>query len=154
MSATTEHDIFTLMTERFTEAASICDVMAKSARPAAERRYLRLIEVCKEIEGCCRQAGHWRENHEWWKLAEDIHGLQIKMGQWIRAKHRGEAQKRLFALAATTMQRLRAAALRKRDMAHGRLGMILPEVGEGPLRHRPVHISKGGIILPDHATIQ
>lgn len=142
------------MTERFQEAASICNEMAASARPAANRRYLRLIEVCKEVEGCCRQAGHWRENHEWWLLADDVHRLQIMMGGWIRAKHRGEAQKRLFAKAAATMAKLKGAAKRKRDAAHGRLGMILPEEASGPLRHRPVAVSNGGIILPDHATLQ
>ena len=139
------------MTERFREAEVICVEMSKTARPAANRRYLRLIEVCKEIEGCCRQAGHFRENHEWWELAEDIHFLQIKMGQWIRAKHRGEAQKRLFAKAAETMGRLRWSAMRKRDAAHGRVGAILPDVIADSSRQRAVQVPRvtpGGIIVP------
>jgi hypothetical protein len=145
------NDIFSLMVERLREAETICIEMSKTARPAANRRYLRLIEVCKEIEGCCRQAGHFRENHEWWQLADDIHFLQIKMGGWIRAKHRGEAQKRLFAKASETMSRLRWSALRKRDAGHGRLGAILPDVPGAIDRQRAVQVprvSPGGIILP------
>lgn len=147
----TSADIFALLVERFSEAESICKEMAKSPRPAANRRYLRLIEVCKEIEGCCRQAGHFRENHEWWALAEQVHFLQIRMGDWIRAKHRGEMQKRLFAKAAETMARLRWSALRKRDAKHGRIGSILPEIGRGPDRQRAVQVpgrTPGGLILP------
>lgn len=146
----TSTDIFSLLGERFREAETICEVMSKTARPAANRRYLRLIEVCKEIEGCCRQAGHFRENHEWWALAEDIHSLQIKMGGWIRAKHRGEAQKRLFAAAAQTMSRLRWSAMRKRDARHGRLGVILPDVSSTVDHQRAVQVprvSPGGLIL-------
>jgi hypothetical protein len=147
----TSSDIFGLMTERLREAEGICTEMSKTSRPAANRRYLRLIEVCKEIEGCCRQAGHFRENHEWMQLAEDVHTLQIKMGVWIRAKHRGESQKRLFATAATAMGRIRWSAMRKRDAAHGRVGMILPEPGVDSGRQRAVQVprmSPGGIILP------
>ncbi len=144
-------DIFGLMTERLREAEGICTEMSKTARPAANRRYLRLIEVCKEIEGCCRQACHFRENHEWAQLAEDVHTLQIKMGGWIRAKHRGEAQKRLFAAAATAMSRIRWSAMRKRDARHGRVGMILPEIGVDRMRQRAVQVPRvtpGGIIIP------
>ena len=127
--------------------------MAKS--PVRGKNYRRLIVITKLIEGACRQAGHFRENHEWFLLGRDVHNLQIKYGNWIREKHRGEEAKKLFTLAATTMKRLQRLAQMKKDAKHGRVGMILPVAGPGPMRQRAVQVPRmtpGGIILPAGVT--
>ena len=155
VSDLTQLEIFDCMLTHFGEAASLCEKMAKS--PLRGKNYKRLIEVTKLIEGCCRQAGHWRENHEWFILGRDVHRLQIMYGNWIRAKHRGEAAKTLFSKAADTMKRLRHLADAKKNAAHGRVGMILPVAGPGPLRQRAVQVPRmtpGGIILPEGASLQ
>ena len=142
------------MFTHFGEAASLCEKMAIS--PLRGKNYKRLIEVTKLIEGTCRQAGHWRENHEWFRLGQDVHRLQIKYGSWIREQHRGEEAKVLFRKAADTMKRLQKMAQDKKDAKHGRLGQILPVFAGGPMRQRAVQVPRtaGGIFLPPGATLQ
>jgi hypothetical protein len=150
-----ESEIFDLLLNSFGEAASLCDKMAKS--PLRGKHYRRLIEVTKLIEGTCRQAGHWRENHEWFLLGRDAHHLQIMYGNWIREQYRAAEAKVLFGKAADSMRRLKKLAEIKKNQKHGRLGMILPQAGEGPLRQRAVQVPRvtpGGIILPAGASLQ
>lgn len=150
----TQQEIFDCMLTHFGEAASLCEKMALS--PLRGKNYKRLIEVTKLIEGCCRQACHWRENHEWALLGRDVHFLQIKYGNWIREQHHGEAAKVLFAKAALAMKRLQRLAEMKKNAAHGRMGMILPVPGVGPMRQRAVQVPRtpGGLILPQGAMLQ
>lgn len=155
MSDLTENDIFSCLIEHFREAEALCHKMAKTALRG--RAYKRLIEVCKLIEGACRQAGHFRENHGWMVLGNEVHKLQIMMGGWIRAHYPREQAKKLFTLAAAKMARFAELAKIKKDKRHGRTGLILPTPGEGPARQRSVQVPRmtpGGIIIPDGVTLQ
>lgn len=149
MSDLTEREIFDKMADGFAEAAGLCEKMAVS--PLKGASYRRLIVVCTEIEGACRQAGHWRENYHWFPLGIEVHQLQLLMGNWLRAHYPKPAAKKMFTLAATTMRRLQRLALMKRAQKHGQLGAILPAPGEGPARQRSVQVPRvtpGGIFIP------
>lgn len=155
MSALTEQEIFDKLVDGFAEATSLCDKIAVS--PLTGAPYRRLIVVCTEIEGACRQAGHWREHYAWFTLGMDVHDLQIRMGNWIRARYPKPEAKKNFALAATTMRRLRFLALMKKNQKHGQIGAILPVPGEGPARQRLVQVPRvtpGGIFVPEGVTLQ
>lgn len=155
MSALTERDIFSKLTDGFAEAASLCEKIA--AVPLKGASYRRLITVCTEIEGACRQAGHWRENYHWFPLGIEVHQLQLLMGKWLRAHYPKPRAKELFTIAAQTMRRLQALALTKQNQKHGQIGMILPTPGEGPARQRAVQVpnmTPGGIVIPEGASLQ
>lgn len=155
MSALSEHEIFSKMVDGFAEAAALCEKMAIS--PLKGASYRRLIVVCAEIEGTCRQAGHWRENYQWFSLGIDVHDLQLRMGGWLRAHYPKAEAKKLFALAATTMRRLQRLALTKKNQKHGLIGAILPVEGPGPARQRAVQVPRvtpGGIFVPEGVTLQ
>lgn len=155
MSALTESEIFDKLTDGFAEAAGLCEKIAIS--PLKGAPYRRLIVVCTEIEGACRQAGHWRENYHWFTLGREVHELQLKMGNWIRAHYPKPEAKKMFTIAATTMRRLERLALLKKNQKHGQVGSILPVPGEGPARQRAVQVPRvtpGCIFVPDGVTLQ
>lgn len=158
MGALSEQDIFSKMADGFSEAASLCEKIA--ATPLRGASYQRLIVVCDEIEGACRQAGHWRENYHWFGLGREVHELQAKMGDWLRdtvSRDEKAKAKSLFQLAAKTMRRLQNLALLKKNQRHGRIGAILPVAAEDRSRQRAVQVPRvtpGGIFVPDGVTIQ
>lgn len=155
MSALTEQDIFSKMADGFAEAGALCEKIAAS--PLKGASYRRLIVVCTEIEGTCRQAGHWRENYRWFPLGIEVHQLQLLMGKWLRARYPKPAAKRMFTLAATTMRRLQHSVIALKDQKHGQLGAILPMPGEGPARQRSVQVPRvtpGGIFVPEGVSLQ
>lgn len=155
MSALTEQEIFSKMADGFAEVGALCEKIAIS--PLKGASYRRLITVCTEIEGACRQAGHWRENYHWFTLGKEVHELQLRMGNWLRAIYPKPKAKEMFTLAAKTMRRLQNLAAVKMNQKHGQRGAVLPIVGEGPARQRSVQVPRvtpGGIFVPDGVTLQ
>ena len=158
MSALRESEIFAKLKECFSEAASLCDQIA--IKTLRGKNYTRLIVVCKEIEGACRQAGHYRENIQWMVLGNDVIRLQGMYGNWLRENTslaNKAKSKELFRKAALKMRELGAKAEHARTKAHGRLGAILPVDATDTLRQRAVQVpamSKGGVYLTSGATLQ
>lgn len=155
MSALTETEIFDKMVDGFAEAAALCEKMAAS--PFKGASYRRLIVVCTEVEGACRQAGHWRENYHWFSLGLEVHELQDRMGNWLRALYPKARAKQLFAMAAVAMRRLEKLALLKKAQKHNQRGAILPIAPADPLRQRAMQVPRmtpGGIVVPAGVSLQ
>lgn len=157
MSALTEREIFSKLEDGFKEAVSLLEQISRT--PLRGRHYRRLIPVCDEIEGSCRQACHWRENYHWLKIGMAVHNLRCEIGNILRGtiKLSDKARaKESLVLAAARMRGYQRAAAARRDRPHGMIGQVLPKPVEDTLRQRAVQVPRtaGGVFLPEGHTLQ
>ena len=166
MGALTEVEIFDQLNTSFRSAIELCDQLAISPlRGAIYDRFRRQLRL---IEGCCKQANCWREDTRWLvfiRLAAECHQ---RAGDWLRGIPQENGQRikiaegqlhPAFVMLADNLRALHKLAEQIRTQKTGRIGMILPELLAAPHRDtRPVGfrapVSRGGILLPDHATVQ
>lgn len=146
VSNLSETDIFDRL--RTSLRAAIQHTKDLAFLPAQGPTYLKLIEELKLIEGAARQAQFWRQDMRWGVVANEMEAFHQKIGQAIRSHQ----ARRIFLRMAEMMQFFLDRANELQNAKTGRMGAILPKVQPGPHREtRPVHISKGGIILPSAA---
>lgn len=161
MGALTETEIFARMSESFRIAAECCDALV--ILPAAGPSYIKLREHLKLIEGCCRQAAHWREDSRWLPIGLKMEEAHQRAGDWLR-KHYA---RKMFLTLAVILRAGGKSAIELRDKAPPNLGTILPEMQADPTeRHRPVQViapgqeqirvpaRKPSIIIPPGVTLQ
>lgn len=166
MTATTEHEILSLLADNLKRAAEDCEHLAW--HPRRGHIYLRFRAALTEVSGCCEQAFYWRGyDARWLALGELVAFVLARSGNWLRGsrilapdghaamwtggtpEHRKRAQPE-FRWLANKLREVHYDMERIRDMATGKLGPILPPVLEGLHRDtRPVQVmTPGGIILP------
>lgn len=139
MSALTESEIFDYLDTTFGEAAALCESLVLNRRKPA---YRKLGIALQGLQGACRQAGHWRENHEWFTYSEQIQYVRDRAGDWMR----GYFPRENFFMLAEALKRMRAQAKLKKDRPHGRLGQILPEPPAAFRDTRPVQVPAGALL--------
>lgn len=160
MGALTEQEIFEALTANLKLAIEHCDDLARL--PHKGETYDKLRHELRLIEGCCKQASAWREDTRWLPVGRLMAEAHQKAGGWLRGykdplsgqriKFAPGQQNPLFRMLADNLRGLLKAVDALRTRPTGRLGMILPDMLPGPHRDtRPVHISRGGVILPDSA---
>lgn len=164
MSALTENEIFDCMSHNLRLAAEHCDLLAVS--PAKGPTYKLFREELLLIEGCCRQAGYWREDTRWLPIGQLMESAHKRAGGWLRGVklpngtlltiRPGELHP-LFAKLAENLRAIHVGLVKMRTEATHRSGIILPDVMPGPHRDtRPSRVilppgmlkTSGGIILP------
>lgn len=116
--------------------------------PAKGPTYRMLVAELKLIEGSCRQIQWAREDMRWGAVANTMENFHQRVGDAIRHHN----ARNVFLVMANIMERTLYQADQLQHAKTGVRGPILPKVQPGPHREtRPVHISQGGIILPDAA---
>lgn len=149
-SGLTEVEIFSLLAHNLRSVADKCQVLAW--HPRRGHVYLAFIRECNEIEGCCRQAAAHREDARWLAIGMQISEARKRAGWWIRglpSRDGRSAAHRLFLGLAEALKRMAYDCDRLRTMATGKLGLILPEIPEGPHRDtRPVSVLLPSLIIP------
>lgn len=142
----TEREIFDQMKTQLSSAANDCDLIAK--HPESGEAFMRMRASLKLVEGCCRQAAHWREDTRWLvpgRLMEEAHQ---KARFWL---HRPSIEaKKLFKGLASALRKMNNDIRRLEVMKTGRTGTILPVTLRDTSYQRRVHqvMTPGGIILP------
>jgi hypothetical protein len=184
MSDLTEAEIFDCMAENLRLALESCRALAKS--PKKGQHYWEFRERMRLVEGSCRQASAWRENTGWLDLGNKIHEALRRAGEWLRGveieitipskdgfpervvKMRKPPEDGklhpCFMILGDLLEAMLVNAMRMKDAAHGRVGMILPEMPNlGRRVGAPVHFTtpKGmhrsatsGLVVPDGAVAQ
>lgn len=153
----TEPEIFDRMRTSLREAIEACDVLV--GIPAQGPTYVKLRENLKLVEGCCRQAAHWREDSRWLQyglMMEDAHQRSLN---WLRYRN----PRWLFGKLGEALRGLMKQLDDLKDKAPPKLGTILPEPVRDPSERAP-HIvvpempkaakAKRSIIIPPGVTIQ
>ena len=149
MSALTEQEIFSLMAQELKLGAECCDKLAMS--PKQGPLFDALRKHLKTIEGCCRQAAHWREDTRWLPVGIEMEKAHQFARRWIVEHY----SRKMFTLLAAKMLELHKIAVDLRDKAPPKLGLILPELQADPTP-RNAHILmppkpkrlKSGLIVP------
>lgn len=122
--------------------------------------YNKLRECLALVEGCCRQAGAWREDSRWLPIGKMMNDCHQKAGGWLRGKkiggqrisYAGKERNMLFDMLAKNLRFLKQGVLNLKNERTGQIGMILPAM---PNLGRPQGLLvKGGIILPESMTRQ
>lgn len=134
MGALTEREIFDRMSASFRIAAECCDKLVVA--PAAGPVYDELRQHLRLIEGCCRQAAHWREDARWLPLGLEMAEAHRRAGEWLRRRY----ARRVFGLLASKLREGQRAAEALRDRKPPKLGLILPAPQRDPTE-RPALIS-------------
>lgn len=171
MGALTEDEIFDCLAENFRLAAESCETLATNPRKGPTyRKFLAEIEL---IEGACRQAGYWRQDTRWMALGMQMKGIHERAGDWLRGikmpnGHRVKIaaghQHPLFQKLAEILRQHAADGETYRTQRTGKLGKIMPDVPDAETRTQGrqmqvmlpdgMAMSRGGIIVPDHVTVQ
>ena len=156
MSALTEIEIFSCLSENFALAAERCEKLAWHPRRGFE--YFAFLSEIRLIEGACQQACTWREDYRWLKIGIMMGEVHRLAGAWIRGSKTKDERKEADVRFKKLAENLRMFAREAEDMrvkATGKLGMILPEPLPGPHRDtRPVQVvTPGGIIVPDGVSV-
>ena len=157
MARLTEQEIFSKMAEEFRLGAEDCEVLAKA--PYRGAAYNSLRHRLLLIEGCIRQAGHWREDSRWFGYGLMLAEVHKRAGGWLRGykvngAHVSIAPGQLHPLFIKLAENLRAGHAKAeefRTKATGRVGTLLPKVQAAPHRDTtPVgwRKSNSGILLP------
>lgn len=145
MGTLTESDIFACLVENFRIAAECCDDLARL--PAKGPTYRRLIPTLKLLEGACRQAGHYRENYNWFDIGICMAQAHQRAGGFLRTQYPHSARSELFKKLGANLRGFALAADRLRHARSGVRGSILPVTPNfTPTLHQVR--SPGGIILP------
>lgn len=150
MSDLSELEIFSRLEESFREAAEHCEALAVQTNRVKGQRYVKLREHLRLIEGGARQAAAWREDSRWYQIGTFAAECHKKCGDWLRFKTRGP----VFLKCAENMRMMERAAQEMKTRATGMRGAILPETPKYEPENRSVHISKGGILIPQGVVLQ
>lgn len=153
MSALTETEIFDCMATNLREGAECCDKLAVSPKQGplfdAMRKHLKLIE------GCCRQAAHWREDTRWLPLGIDFERAHQLARRWIVEHY----SRKMFTLLAGKMRELEKIAIDLRDRKPPKLGLIMPGMLADPTQRNAQIVvpkmpkrRKSGLIVPPGIT--
>ena len=129
MSDLTEGEIFSCMVENFNKAASCCDRLEKL--PVMGQAYAELRDSLKLIEGCCRQAGHWREDSRWFPLGIAMETAHANAGGWLRSRQ----PRKLFRMLGDNLRLGANLAAHLRHDKTGVRGTILPPVNVTSAQH-------------------
>jgi hypothetical protein len=172
MGALTEVEIFDQMKLSFGYAIEAAEHLAKY--PLKGLNYDKLRKNLRLIEGCCKQANTWREDTRWLvfiKLTSECHQ---RAGDWLRGIKDPSTGLRIklaagtmhpaFVMLADNLRAMQQLADKIKTEKTNRVGMILPAPLAPPHRDtRPVgfrqmgpqrtHLSAGGIIIPDGASV-
>src|SRR4051812_6877983 len=98
----TEPEIFSQLRNQLQEPPEACDHVA--AGPESGIHFMRLRRALKLAEGCCRQAGHWREDARWFNPGVKLEQVHQKAREWL---HRPSVQsKKLFVMLAATLRQM------------------------------------------------
>lgn len=156
MSALTEVEIFSCLSENFRLAAEKCEKLAWHPRRGFV--YNAFVQELRLIEGAALQASTWREDTRWLTISLQMGYAHKIAGRWMRSSRTKDERKVADARFKKLAENLRMFAREAEDLkdkAVGKLGMILPESAAGPHRDtRPVQvITPGGILIPDEATL-
>lgn len=142
----------------------IFDCLRTNLRQAAEearqlawhpRRGPLYLAMCRHVglaEGACRQAAVHREDARWLTLGMALSGVPKRAGRWVRGMPSRAARveaHRLFLKLGETLDKMAYDFDQLRDMATGRIGMILPEPPPVSRETRPVSVRlPSGLIVP------
>ena len=170
MSDLTEVEIFDCLRDNFRKAAEHCFDLARL--PLRGPTYQAFRHELKLIEGACRQAAVWRSDSRWYQIGMQVAKAHALAGEWLRGVKGADGIRKkvapghmhpLFVKLAENLRAGEKLAEQYRTQRTGRIGAILPKPLEAPHRDtRPAHIllppgmtmSKGGVILPAHPSVQ
>jgi len=163
MGDLTEQEIFDCIGTNARLAAEHCDQLART--PQEGQTYDLLRKELNLIEGACRQASAWRADTRWLPLGRAMADAEKLIGEWLRGRKVGGlrvmlAPRHVFECFTGLAENLRGAAHGMTRLQHertNRIGMILPDVLEGPHRDtRPVGFTKsmGGVLIPQGQALQ
>lgn len=154
MGALTEIEIFDCMSENLRTAIDACEKLATV--PLKGPVYDRFRKALGLVEGCCRQAGGWREDSRWYPIGMLMEEAHRRAGEWLRGVKGPDGRRRpipfgekhpLFVrLAEEGLRPLQKVIDDLRTKATGRVGMILPEAG-APLMAGVVR-RESGLLVP------
>ena len=174
MSDLTETEIFDCMRDSLRSAIDECDQIA--IKPLKGKIYNEFRKHIALAEGCCRQAGHWREDTRWFQWGVLLEECHKRAGDWLRGiKVRDEATGRehyrpipegqkhpLFVMLADNLRAMHAKLVEMETARTGRSGAIMPVPLEGA--HRQIkdnyalglpagmHRTSSGLIIDGTAT--
>jgi hypothetical protein len=140
MTETTETELFDCLIGNLKSARADVALMAD---PSILRGplYFRVKEALKLVEGSARQIAHWREDSRWLKIGLAAEVAHQMVRQWVERREGPKA----YTFMAIQMQRWLNLVEVIRHAKTGKLGLILPDMGEPDLRDtRPVQVA-----LPD-----
>lgn len=141
----TEREIFDQMKNQLRSAIADCKLIAQEPRSGVH--FVRLRKSLKLIEGCCRQAAHWREDSRW--LGPGLHmehAHQIAR-EWLDRP--SVKAKKMFTLLGAALTRMLKDLEALETRATGKVGRILvPRISASPLSALPVRRMPGGLIVP------
>lgn len=146
----TEREIFDCMRQNLRQAAAECDFIAR--QPTSGAPFTRLRECLKLAEGCCRQAGHWRQDGRWFQPGIQLEHIHQVARSWL---HRPTVEsKKLFTMLAEVLRKWDADLHRLQTRPTLRSGEILPKPQRVLRANRPVQVpagfgaTAGGILVP------
>lgn len=171
MGALTEIEIFDRMDTSLCKAVDHCESLA--VIPLKGLTYDALRKELRLIEGCCKQAGVWRDDSRWFPIGLLMAECHKRAGDWLRGipipRSEGGGRIKLadgeihpaFKMLADNLRAIRLVVVQTKNKATGRVGMILPEMQKPPTRTQgrqmgwvpPSQVSAGGIIIPDGARL-
>jgi len=135
MARLTEGEIFSKMRECLRESEEACRALA--VLPAKGAAYDRLRANLRLVEGCCRQAGAWREDSRWLPMGLQMATAHKMAGDWLRGVEQpGGGRRKLgpgeihpcFQRLADILAAAGKACEHLRNAKTGRRGIILPDM--------------------------
>jgi hypothetical protein len=126
----TEQEIFDCLGENLLKASDRARLIARY--PASGRNFMELRTSLKLAEGACRQAGHWRGDARWVKVAVFLEQAHQLARGWL---HRPSVStKKLFVYLADALLRMARDLDELETKATGQHGTILtPYEASNPL---------------------
>ncbi len=166
MGALTEPEIFAYLAENARLAAEAADDLAVRCKRGKTYRDLR--DHLANIEGACRQAGHWRGDARFFDIGLMCEEAHKRAGGWLRGVKDPVTGKRtpipagqkhpLFVKLAEVLRSLLKSAQTLETAATKQNGPVLPETPRETRRlGAPVpgyNFRKSGLIVPDGVTVQ
>ena len=149
----TEREIFDRMKTELRSAIADCDEVAR--QPKSGPQFIRLRRSLKLVEGCCRQAAHWRQDARWLIPGRQMEHVHQQARAWL---HRPTvSSKKLFTKLAAALRNILNDLHRLENLPTLRTGPLLPKPLAGPLRSgASIQVpaayvrSSAGVIVPAH----
>lgn len=141
----TEREIFDQMKNQLRSAIADCKLIAET--PVSGVHFIRLRKSLKLIEGCCRQAAHWREDSRWLGPAMHMERAHQIAREWLNRP--SVKAKKLFTSLGAALSQILKDLERLETRPSGRIGSIIdPRIGGSPLNKLPFRRMPSGLILP------
>ncbi len=143
--ALTEKEIFDQMKSQLRSAIADCELIAKYPRSGAP--FISLRKSLKLVEGCCRQAAHWREDARWLGVGLQFEKAHQIARSWLHCP--SIKTKKMFTLLAAALRSNLVQLQRLETAATGHVGAILtPWTPSKTLDLGNTHRLPSGLIMP------